>query len=81
MKNKIFLTAALFSIAISFMSCKKEYVCKCSKTYSSGSGSTTNEYSEYIYKENRVRAEERCDDNTKSGTDFWGEYSINCQIQ
>ena len=81
MKNKIFLAVVLFSFATSMMSCKKEYVCKCSKTYTSGSGSSTSDYSEYIYKENRVRAEERCDGNTKSGSDLFGDYSVNCQIQ
>jgi hypothetical protein len=62
-------------------SCKKDYVCKCSKTYTSGSGSSTSNYSVYTYKENRNRAEERCNENVKSDNDLGGNYSVNCQIQ
>jgi len=81
MKSKILLAIFLFSAATTLISCKKDYTCKCSKTYSSGSGSTTLNYSEYLYKENRKRAEDRCNENTKSGSDLFGEFSINCQIQ
>jgi hypothetical protein len=62
-------------------SCKKDYVCKCSKTYTSGSGSSTKDYSVYTFKENRNRAEERCNENAASDTDLGGNYSVNCQIQ
>lgn len=81
MKSKILLAVFLFSAATSFMSCKKDYNCKCSKTYTSGTGSSTNDHSEYTYRENRKRAEDRCNENVKSGSDLFGEYSINCQIQ
>ena len=53
----------------------------CSKTYTSGSGSTTNDYSNYTYKDTRKRAEDRCNANATSGSDFFGNYSVNCQIQ
>jgi hypothetical protein len=83
MRTKLFIAAAsLFLISGSLVSCKKDYTCKCSKTYTSGSGGTsTNDFSVYTYTENRKRAEDRCNDNTKSGTDLFGNYSINCQIQ
>lgn len=81
MKSKILLAAIVLSTTASMISCKKDYVCKCSKTYTSGSGSSTNDYSEYTYTENRKRAEDRCNENTKTGSDVFGDYSINCQIQ
>lgn len=71
----------LLFIGTTTTSCKKNYVCKCSKTYTSGTGSSTNDYSSYTYNENRKRAEDRCNENVNSGSDFWGDYSINCQIQ
>lgn len=81
MKKIILLVVVLVSIGTSMTSCKKDYICKCSKTYTSGSGSTTRDYSTYTYKDTRTRAESRCDANVDSGTDFFGNYSINCEIQ
>jgi hypothetical protein len=81
MKKTILLAVVLLAAGTSMTSCKKDYVCKCSKTYTSGSGSATGDYSQYTYKDTRKRAEDRCNDNTDSGTDFFGDYSINCQIQ
>lgn len=80
--KKVFLLAGLFlGIGVSMTSCKKDYVCKCSKTYTGTSSSTTSDYSQYTYKDSRKRAEDRCNDNTTSGSDLYGAYSINCQIQ
>lgn len=81
MKKLIIAWGVLLFIVTATTSCKKDYVCKCSKTYTSGSGSSTNDYSTYTYRENRKRAEDRCNENVKSGTDIFGNYSINCQIQ
>ncbi len=81
MKKLIIAAAVLLCIGTTTTSCKKDYVCKCSKTYTSGSGTSTNDYSTYTYRDNRKRAEDRCNENTKSGTDFFGNYSVNCQIQ
>ena len=81
MKKTILLAGVLLALGTSMVSCKKDYVCKCSKTYTSGSGSTTLDYSNYTYKDTRKRAEDRCNANTDSGSDFFGNYSINCQIQ
>lgn len=68
-------------IATSMMSCKKDYTCKCSKTYTSGDGSNTSNHSIYTYKDTRIRAEDRCNDNSETGSDIFGNYSINCEIQ
>jgi hypothetical protein len=81
MKKLMIYSGALLVIATSMISCKKEYTCNCSKTYSSGVGTTTMDYSVYTYKENRKRAEDRCNENVKSSTDLLGNYSINCQIK
>ncbi len=81
MKTTIFLGIALFFAAATTTSCKKDYVCECSKTYTGGSGSVTSDYSTYTYNENRKRAEDRCNDNAETGSDIFGDYSINCQIQ
>lgn len=82
MKKIILLAGGLLMMGSLMTSCKKDYVCKCSKTYTSGSGGTsTSSYSTYTYKDNRKRAEDRCNDNTKSDSDVFGNYAINCEIQ
>jgi hypothetical protein len=81
MKKTILSIAVLISFGISMVSCKKDYVCECSKTYTTGSGTYTKDYSKYTYKDTRKRAEDRCNENTKTGSDIYGDYSINCQIQ
>jgi len=81
MKKIILLAGVLFAVSTTVTSCKKDYKCECSKTYTSGSGSSTNDYSVYTYKDTRKRAEDRCNDNTKSSSDVFGNYSINCQIK
>ena len=81
MKKLILTAGVLIAIAASTTSCKKDYVCKCSKTYTSGSGTSTHDYSTYTYRENRKRAEDRCNENATTSSDIFGDYSINCQIQ
>ena len=81
MKNSILLVGALLFMGTSMVSCKKDYTCQCSKTYTTGSGTSTQNYSVYTYKDTRKRAEDRCNENTTSGSDFWGDYAINCEIK
>jgi hypothetical protein len=81
MKKSILLAGGLVFIASFMGSCKKDYTCKCTKTYTSSTSSTTNDYSVYTYKDTRKRAEDRCNGNDNSGTDVSGNYSINCAIQ
>ena len=81
MKKTILLAGLLFTIGTSMVSCKKDYVCKCSKTYTTGTGSSTSDFSDYTYKDSRTNAESRCNANEKTGSDIGGDYSINCQIQ
>ena len=63
------------------MSCKKDYICKCTKTYTGNTTTVNTAYSQYTYKDTRKRAEDRCNGNDDTGSDFLGNYSINCQIQ
>ncbi|CAN5453995.1 hypothetical protein BH10BAC1_BH10BAC1_09360 [soil metagenome] len=79
-KTILFVGAALFA-ATSMMSCKKDYTCQCKKTYTSGSGSSTQNYSVYTYTDTRKRAEDRCNENTATGADLGGNYAINCAIE
>jgi hypothetical protein len=81
MKKTILFAGALLFAATSMVSCKKDYTCECSKTYTSGSGSSTSNYSVYTYRDSRKRAEDRCNANEATGSDLGGNYSINCQIQ
>lgn len=82
MKNKIFMASAVVLFMTTMVSCKKDYVCKCSKTYTSGSGGTnTDNHSQYTFKDNRKRAEDRCNEQESTGSDLFGNYSIDCQIQ
>ena len=79
-KTILFAGAALFA-ATTMMSCKKDYTCKCTKTYTSGSGSSTSNYSVYTYKDTRKRAEDRCNENDATSSDLGGNYTINCAIE
>ncbi len=81
MKKSILIAGLVLFGATSLVSCKKDYTCNCTKTYTTGSGTSTTNYSVYTYKDTRTRAETRCNENTSSGTDFGGDYSVNCQIQ
>ena len=81
MKKTILIAGLLFSVGVFMMSCKKDYTCKCSKTYTSGTGSNTQNYSVYTYDDNKVTSDSRCNANENSGSDLGGNYSINCQIQ
>ncbi len=81
MKKTILLAGVVLLAAASMVSCKKDYTCQCSKTYTSGSGTTTQKYSVYTYKDSRKRANDRCNANDTQGTDLGGNYTVNCEIQ
>lgn len=80
MKKVILIAISLFAL-VPMSSCKKDYICKCSKTYTTNSSTTTSDYSQYTFKDTRKRAEGRCNEHASSGSDFFGDYSINCIIQ
>lgn len=80
MKKVIQLSAAL-ALVLMLGSCKKDYVCKCTKTYTGGSTTVTIDDGNYTYKENKVNAAEKCDANEKTDSDLGGDYTRNCDIQ
>lgn len=81
MKRSFLVLSVLISIFITMVSCKKEYVCRCTKIYTSGTGTNIQEYSLYPYTDTKNKAEDRCSTNNISSADFEGSYDINCQIQ
>jgi hypothetical protein len=76
-----FMLAGIVTATLLTTGCKKDYICNCSKTYTSGSGTSTQNYSTYTYKDTESTATSRCDANEKTGSDLGGDYSINCEIQ
>jgi len=81
MKKTKLIAGALLFIGITMASCQKDYTCSCSKTYTTGNGSNTTNYSVYTYKDSQVNANNRCNANEKTGSDIGGNYSINCEIK
>lgn len=80
--KKLSVIAVVFALGASTMvSCKKDYTCKCSKIYTTSSGSTTTDDGVYTYDDTRKRAEDKCNDQEKSGSDLGGNYTRECNIQ
>ncbi len=80
MKKLIIAIVALG--AFFFTSCKKDYVCTCKKIYTdSGGNSQIYTDGSYTFKDSSPRAEERCNDLEKAGSDFGGPYTRECAIQ
>lgn len=80
MKNRILLAIVAVS-AMSFASCKKEYVCECSKIYTGSTASATVDDGTYTFKDSRPRAEDKCNDLESTGSDVVGSYTRECQIK
>jgi len=80
MKNKLVLVG-LAIVATTMFSCKKDYNCKCSKTYNNVLGTQTYDDGNYVYKDNRVKAEDRCNKEESTGSDIMGDYTRTCDIQ
>ncbi len=79
MKTSIIAIVALFTLSLA--SCKKDYVCECKITRTSGSGSVTSSDGNYTVKDSRTRAESRCNEQEGTGSDAFGDYSRDCQIK
>ncbi|HLP11561.1 MAG TPA: hypothetical protein VK177_06470 [Flavobacteriales bacterium] len=77
--KRIILAVAVLGV-FSFSSCKKEYTCKCQKIYTGNSGSVTFDDGTYTFKDSRPRAEDRCNELEKSGSDLGGEYTRECSV-
>ncbi len=82
MKRKVLLGVVIALGAITTMtSCKKDYNCKCTKTYVKSGGSATIDDGVYNYKDTRVKAEQKCNDLEKTDSDLGGDFTRNCDIQ
>jgi hypothetical protein len=79
MKKLIILVSVLTIGA--FTSCKKDYICKCQKTYTGTNGSVTVNDGQYTYKDTQPRAIDRCNANETTGSDLGGDYTRDCDIQ
>jgi hypothetical protein len=82
MKRRILLAVVVaLGATTTMVSCKKDYTCACSKTYTKSGGSATIDDGVYTYKDSRVKAEKRCNDQEGQGSDLGGEYTRDCQIK
>ena len=79
MKKVFLIGGALLSISLA--SCRKDYVCRCNKTYTSGTGTNIDNYALYPYNDTKRKAEDRCNTNNLNSSDFDGGYSIDCEIE
>ena len=79
MKKIAIAIVAVF--ALSFASCKKDYVCQCSKIRTSNGQTTSTETDKFTFKDTRTRAESKCADEETTGKDLFGDYSLECEIK
>ena len=79
MKRKM-LSIALAIVALGLFSCKGEYTCECEKIYQDSTQTVTYDDGSYILKDNRARAEDRCNAQESTGTDLRGDYSRQCKL-
>lgn len=80
MKKSVFIgMLALASATVT--SCKKEYYCECKKVYTGSSSSSSYDDDVYTFRDTRTRAESRCNDEERTGTDLGGSYSRECEIR
>lgn len=79
MKKAAFTIIVLAGLGL--VSCKKDYTCECKKIYT-GENVTVETSSEvYTFKDNRIRAEDKCNKKEGSGSDIVGTYTKECQIK
>lgn len=79
MKKIAIAIVAVF--ALGFTSCKKDYVCQCSKIRTANGATLTTDADKYTFKDTRTRAESKCNDQETTGKDLAGDYSLECQIK
>ncbi len=79
--KKVILFVTILIFGTTMFSCKKDYTCKCTKTYTTSTSTYTVDDGNYTYKDTKPRAIDRCDDNDRTSSDLVGEYTRNCDIQ
>ncbi|MCC6837140.1 MAG: hypothetical protein IT234_01265 [Bacteroidia bacterium] len=73
---------AVFTVFATATACKKDYICTCKKTYTSSNGTTvSNSDGNYTFTDSKVRASGRCQDLETTGSDLYGEYTRECEIE
>lgn len=82
MKKLIIAVAFLALGSTTITSCKKEYVCKCNKTYTHSNGtSETKPDGQYTFKDTSPRAADRCNQQEGTGSDvLQGDWTRDCEI-
>ncbi len=78
--KKLTIAAALL-LSMSFVACKKNYVCECSKTRTSGGTSLTTVDADYTFNDTKTGAISKCNAKETSGSDAYGAYTLNCDIK
>ena len=79
--KRALLTLAVLS-AVMLASCKKDYMCVCRKIYTNdGGGTISNPDGTYTFKDSRTRAESKCNDEEDTGSDIYGDWTRECNIQ
>jgi hypothetical protein len=77
----VILTFVVLS-GFTLASCKKDYTCECAKVRTDSDGNrNSSSDGNYSFKDSRLRAEKKCNDLEQSGTDAFGNYTRECDIQ
>lgn len=79
MKRPIIAIVAILGLGLA--SCKKDYTCECKKIRTEDGNTQTSDDGSYTFKDSRARAESRCNDEEKAGSDILGDYTRECQIK
>ena len=68
-------------LALTFVSCKKNYNCQCTKSHTIGGTTVITQDGSYTFNEVKTRAITRCNQEEGAGSDAAGDYTRNCTIQ
>lgn len=80
MKNVVL--ALILLSGFTMASCKKDYTCECTKVRTDSDGNrNSSSDGNYSFKDSRVRAEKKCNDLEETGTDVFGNYTRECDVQ
>lgn len=80
MRNVIIAVVLLSGFTLA--SCKKDYTCQCAKVRTDDDGNrNTSADGNYSFKDSRIRAEKKCNDLEETGTDLYGDYTRECDIE
>ena len=81
-KTRLSTTLALMLMIVFITSCEKNYNCECKRTYTKSNGDTyTESDGNYTFKDTRVRAKSRCNEQEGSGSNLYGTYTRDCELK